>query len=628
VLDLATEQQEKHRTLIRRRIDELEQKLKTHTPELAREQAQWEQNLVKARKEWSVLEPASLHAEAGSALTKDRDGIVMATGENPQRETYTIEAPAELKTLAGIRLEVIPDASLPRGGPGRDVYGHFGLTEVLVDIAGQPVKFKRILADDGRVMAKGTKQLWVIDVSKEEKRLPRQLVLAPEQPVQVPKNATIRVRLVQNSDFTGQTIGKFRLSVTSSSDPSMIVKLRPNLRTILETAPQSRSEKDAKELATFFRTVATSLEPARDELKERKNELEKLGIVTTLVMQEKPSFERPFDYVRLRGAFSSKSDKVYADVPAVLGGLGPTGMPNRLGLARWLVSKDNPLTARVAVNRIWEHYFGRGIVETTEDFGTQGERPSHPELLDWLAVEFMERGWSLKALHKLIVLSAAYQQSSHTTPELLQTDPYNRLISRGPRFRLEAEMIRDVGLASSGLLSEKVGGPSVFPPQPPGVWDIPYSDDKWEESTGEDRYRRGLYTFIRRSALYPAMMNFDATSREFCTVRRIRTNTPLAALTTLNDAAFFEMAQALGKRIVDEGGETDSSRVRYGFRLVTARSPKPNEQDRLLSWLHAERAYFEKHEAEAESIAENKEIAPWTMLGNVLLNLDETLTKE
>jgi hypothetical protein len=433
---------------------------------------------------------------------------------------------------------------------------------------------------------------------------------------------------VQNSDFTGQTIGRFRLSVTSEPAAAVIVKLRPKLRPVLETPPAQRSAEDAKELSDFFRSVAASLEPLRDELRERKNELEKLGIVTALVMEEKPGFERPSDHVRIRGAFSSLGDKVYADVPAVLGSLPPSELPNRLGLARWLGSKENPLTARVAINRIWEHYFGRGIVETTEDFGTQGERPVNPELLDWLAVEFMDRGWSLKEMHRLIVTSNAYRQTSRVTPELLQADPYNRLISRGPRFRLEAEMVRDTGLAASGLLSTKIGGPSVFPPQPPGVWDIPYNDDKWEESTGEDKYRRGIYTFVRRSALYPALMNFDATSREFCTVRRTRTNTPLAALTTLNDAAFFEMAQALGKRMVSEGGSSDNSRVAYGFRLATSRAPKPAEQDRLLTWLATEQKYFAEHPEEAANVGASPELASWTMLGNVLLNLDEALTKE
>jgi hypothetical protein len=614
-LDLATPDQDKKREELRARIKQLEEKLKTRTPELDREQAQWEKDVAEAAAEWKTLVPSIVKAEAGSTLTALPDGAIAAGGENPQRETYLIEAPAPAKKLTGIRLEVLPDALLPRGGPGRDSYGHFVVTEIQAEISAgeswKPVEFKRIVADDGRVQAKGTRQLWTIDVSREEKRLPRNLVLVAREPQDIPKNARIRLRIVQNSDFTGQTIGRFRLSITAEKDPTIIAKLRPKLRPVLAIKKDQRSPEQAKEFGQFFLTIAPSLEPSRDELRERKNELDKLGIVTAMVMAEQQSYERPFDYVRIRGGFASKGEKVFADVPAALGSLPQSELPNRLGLARWLVSRDNPLTARVAINRIWEQYFGKGLVETSEDFGTQGEKPSNPELLDWLAVEFMDRGWSLKQMHKLIVTSTAYRQTAKVTPELLQIDPYNRLISRGPRFRLEAEMIRDVSLAASGLLSSKIGGPSVFPPQPAGVWDVPYSDETWEESKGEDKYRRALYTFIRRSALYPAMMNFDATSREFCTVRRVRTNTPLAALTTLNDPAFFEMAEALAKRIQSEGGETDSSRVDYAFRVVAARSPNGNEKDKILSWLHNE-----------------PPDQRWTTLANVLLNLDETLSKE
>ena len=318
-------------------------------------------------------------------------------------------------------------------------------------------------------------------------------------------------------------------------------------------------------------------------------------------------------------------------MPAVLGGLPSDAPANRLGLAQWLVSKDNPLAARVAVNRIWEQYFGRGLVETSEDFGSQGERPTHPELLDWLAVEFMERDWSMKAMHRLIVIVGRVSSKLRNhVRRRYRSDPDNRLISRGARFRLAAESIRDVALAASGLLSRKIGGPSVFPPQPSGVWDLPYNDEKWEESKGEDRYRRGLYTFVRRSALHPAMMNFDATSREFCTVRRIRTNTPLQALTTLNDEGFFEMAQALAKRIVREGGGDDRARVNYGFRLTTGRLPKPGEADSMLSWLEREKQKPAAKEDLARLAPDFKVrgASAYVLLANVLLNLDEALTKE
>jgi hypothetical protein len=345
--------------------------------------------------------------------------------------------------------------------------------------------------------------------------------------------------------------------------------------------------------------------------------------------------------VRRRGNFLDRTEQVYAAVPSFLPGLPEDVMPNRLGLARWLVDARNPLTPRVTVNRAWEQFFGRGLVVTSEDFGSQGAAPSHPELLDWLAVTFVEQGWHLKRLHREIAMSAAYRQSSAVVPALAERDPYNRLLARGPRFRVEAEMVRDIALTASGLLSEKLGGPSVFPPQPDGIWQNPYSSDRWIPSTGEDRYRRGLYTFIRRTAPYPAFTTFDSTSREACTVRRVRTDTPLQALTTLNDAAFFEAARALARRMIAEpaiAAGADAVRVRatHGFRLVTSRLPKPQELERIMA---AYRQQLEQFRANPERAAQTieryamagvdaPEQAAWTLVANALLNLDETITKE
>ena len=283
-------------------------------------------------------------------------------------------------------------------------------------------------------------------------------------------------------------------------------------------------------------------------------------------------------------------------------------MPNRLGLAHWLVDKENPLTARVAVNRAWESFFGRGIVETSEDFGTQGTPPSHPELLDWLATEFVEQGWRTKAMHRLIVTSATYRQSSSAPPAIVERDPANVLLARGPRFRLEAEMVRDTALAASGLLSRKIGGPSVFPPQPDGIWDIPYSSEKWTPSEAEDRYRRGLYVFIRRSAAYPSFMTFDATSREHAIVRRVRTNTPLQALTTLNDEAYFEAARALAARVLREKRRRPQRAIaRAGPRTPSAWSPHARrtsgEVDRIVASYARQLERFRKDpEAAARTI--------------------------
>jgi hypothetical protein len=295
------------------------------------------------------------------------------------------------------------------------------------------------------------------------------------------------------------------------------------------------------------------------------------------------------------------------------------------------VSRDNPLTARVTVNHFWETIFGRGIVETTEDFGTQGFAPSHPELLDWLATEFMDNGWDMKAIQRQIVLSSTYRQSSAVRPELLERDPGNMLLARGPRFRVEAEMVRDIALAASGLLSAKMFGPPVMPPQPNGLWNgFVGGPEKWEVSPGEDRYRRGLYTFIRRSVRYPSLTVFDAPSREFCTARRTHSDTPLQALTTLNDPAFFEAAQAMARRVLNEGGTSASARAAYAFRLITARKPRPTELDTLLSEFDEDRRYFELNPKEAAALSgkPDAELAAWTMFSNALLNLDEALTKE
>jgi hypothetical protein len=379
-----------------------------------------------------------------------------------------------------------------------------------------------------------------------------------------------------------------------------------------------------------------SLKPTRDRIAELEKDLKALGIPTALVMREHTGYDRPSAFVRRRGNFMDKGEQVYAGVPATLHPLRDDQMPNRLGLARWLVDEENPLTARVAINRAWEQFFGRGIVETSEDFGTQGAAPSHPELLDWLATEFMHQGWSQKAIHRMIVSSATYRQSSDASAPLVDRDPYNRLLARGPRFRMEAEMVRDSVLAASGLLSPKIGGPSVFPPQPDGIWDIPYSSEKWMTSDGEDRYRRGLYVFIRRSATYPSFMTFDATSREHTTVRRVRTNTPLQALTTLNDEAYFEAARALTARVLKETTAGDAARAVYAFRLVATRTPKTAEVDRILASYRHQLEHFKSDRTDALKTIKGYEVtdidaaeqAAWTLVANALLNIDEALTKE
>jgi hypothetical protein len=299
------------------------------------------------------------------------------------------------------------------------------------------------------------------------------------------------------------------------------------------------------------------------------------------------------------------------------------------------VSPDNPLTARVAVNRLWETLFGRGLVLTGDDFGTQGERPSHPGLLDWLAVELVEGGWSQKNVLRTIVTSATYRQSSGTSPELLERDPTNRLLARGARFRVEAEMVRDVALATAGLLSPNIGGPSVYPVQPEGIWNVPYSDFRWETSSGQDLHRRSLYTFWRRTSPYPSLMTFDAPSREVCTARRVRTNTPLQALTTLNDPAFVEAARALAQRMATEGGPSPNEQIALGHRLSTAHRPGEADLEDLVAFYQREAARFQADTPAARALLARGEEEPagadraaLISVASVLLNLDATLTRE
>ena len=678
ILDLPTAEQDAKRKVIEAEIGELQTKLKTQTPELDTAQAAWERAMLDEEKQWTVLEPNEIKTTSGATLTKQVDKSVLASGANPEAETYVITTKTDLKNITALRLEAMTDPSLPKGGPGRDPYGNFLLTGIEVEAIpanGKPqiIAFKSASVDNqsSRIEPKKffTKEGdtppidkpsgWLVNATGDTTRAHRNAVFVAEKPFGFLGNTSLTIRLKHLGGSVGQGIGRFRLSVTTSKEPTKLTTIPATLRPVLAIAPNARAEKQAKDLASLHRGQTPLLKAERERLSALQKDLRDLNIVTALVMGEKAGYEKPSALMRNRGAFLSPGEKVYADVPAFLPRLAETLPFNRLGLAKWLVSEDNPLTARVTVNRFWEAFFGRGIVLTAEDFGTQGEAPSHPELLDWLAATFRDgiadcgsrvadcetkskipnSKWSMKALHRLIVTSATYRQSSAFNPQSTirnsqSEDPYNRLLARGPRFRLEAEMIRDLGLTASGLLSRKLGGPSVFPLQPDGIWKSPYSSEQWRTSAGEDRYRRSLYTFIRRTAPFPQMTTFDGTSRETCLVRRVRTNTPLQALTMLNDEAAMENARALAARMLKEGGTTLQARLIYGFRTCLTRKPEAAEIERLVTLYKQQLTNFTSQPQTAnkiikESNAPNKaEWAALTMVANVLLNLDETLTKE
>ena len=422
-------------------------------------------------------------------------------------------------------------------------------------------------------------------------------------------------------------------------------------------APSADQQRRADELAAAIEDAesqpAGPLAAKLAELKEAQAALDK-QIPTSMVMQE---MAQPRDtFVLVRGQYDKFGEKVTAGVPAFLPPL-PEGAPNnRLGLAQWLVHPGHPLTARVTVNRFWQMIFGTGLVKTAEDFGSQGELPSHPDLLDWLAVEFqtpaqspgteVKQAWNVKALVKLMVMSATYRQSSAVTPDLLANDPENRLLARGPRHRLPAEFIRDQALAVSGLLNDQIGGPSVSPYQPPGIWEElasradgkNWTAQEYTQSHGRDLYRRSMYTFWKRTAPPPSLVTFDAPDRETCVVRRARTNTPLQALVLMNDPTYVEASRKLAERMLTEGGETVEQRIAFGFRLATARLPRDREVDVLKNVLQRQREIFRQNaeaatrllavgEAPRNDKLDAAELAAWTMAASTILNLDETLTK-
>ncbi|MBI3417352.1 MAG: DUF1553 domain-containing protein [Verrucomicrobia bacterium] len=413
---------------------------------------------------------------------------------------------------------------------------------------------------------------------------------------------------------------------------------------IVPIAADKRTDEQKAELKKYFRdNHAFDLKKADEKLaKLRKSKDDLMKEIPGAMVMKEMDEPRP-THILVRGDFRNKGERVTPDVPKSLPQL-PDGAPtNRLALARWLVSRENPLPSRVTVNRYWQLFFGTGLVKTANDFGSQGEWPSHPELLDWLATEFMDRDWDIKAMLKLMVTSATYRQSSKVDTKTLEADPYNRLYARGPRFRLDAELVRDSALAVSGLLNRKVGGPSVRPFQPPGLWEQlaiggDFSSQSYSMSKGDDLYRRGLYVYWKRSVPYPSMTTFDSPNRETCTVQRPRTTTPLQALVLMNDPAYLDAARALAQRVLKESDGDAAKKLTYAFRLTLAREPKKNELQTLLKVYQQQLKNFQDDQEAAKSLvnvgdskqpgdANDSELAAWTAVGSVLLNLDETITK-
>lgn len=624
--------------------------------------AEWEKTALQdpslRQPAWTLLEPenvVSKEGERGARLTRQPDGSWLASGPNPVRDTYLFDAPLPANGASAFLLECLPDASLPNQSLGRYSNGNFVLTDfdVYVQKAGGKPELKplgKVAAsysqpgyDVDFILKKTKGKGWAVNGPNRKEATRALFVLETPEPATAGAKLLLRLR---HQAIGGHNIGRFRISTTALQGDA--VKLDgssalASVKAVLEIPPAKRNAKQRAELERYFTTAVDSpVKRAADRLAAKQREHDALvnNLPSTMVMQELP---QPRDtFVLNRGEYDKPGEKVTAGLPAALPSL-PAGAPlNRLALAKWIVDPANPLTARVWVNRAWEKFFGIGLVKTSENFGSQAEWPSHPELLDWLASEFVRVGWDMKAMQKLIVMSAAYRQQSRVTPELLARDPENRLLARGPRFRLTGELIRDQALAVSGLLVPQIGGPSVRPYMPEGVWDetSKYGDLRgYKADQGEGLYRRTMYTIWKRTAAPPTMLLFDAATREVCSVKRSRTNTPLQALALLNEVTFVEAARAFAERMIKEGGATAAERITHGYQLATARRPEAAAVRLLTEGLDRRLAEFRADpDSAARLIAAGQskpdaaippaELAAYTVTASVLLNLDRTITRD
>ena len=477
---------------------------------------------------------------------------------------------------------------------------------------------------------RGPQKGWAIGGAQGQ---PHTLTLLTAAPVEIPAGAKLAVTIEQQSAFENHTLGHFRLGATGDPRVALHVQTPPEV-----VAALADPKSNARVVAYYVREVAPELAPDRDQIAALRAQIAAIVPKTVPVMRELAGDQRRKTKIQLRGNFQVLSDEVTEGVPAAFHSLPKDAPMNRLTLARWLVDENNPLTARVIANRFWESIFGTGIVRTSEEFGAQGEPPSHPELLDWLATELVREKWDVKKFLKLLVTSASYRQSSKVIPEVNERDPENRLLAHGPRFRMGAEMVRDQALAVSGLLSRKMYGPSVRPPRPNMGLNAAFGGAlDWATSAGEDMHRRALYTEWRRTAPYPSMATFDAPNREVCTLRRNRTNTPLQALVTMNDPVYIEAAQSLARRMVAAGASAEE-KVRAGFRLTLTRAPSEKETQRLIALHDTVLSTYRQDEKKALEMSTNPigpvpkgadiaDLAAWTTVANTLLNLDETVMK-
>ncbi|MEQ2009703.1 MAG: PSD1 and planctomycete cytochrome C domain-containing protein [Limisphaerales bacterium] len=703
--------------------------MKQQLPDWRARMAKWEAEAARNQPDWTVLRDMELITDNNQRYYPQSDGSLLASGWAPTKFTATFQVTNTLENISAIRLELFTDPNLPAGGPGRSHKGLFALTEFSVEAAPlsdlkkkTKVKFANGTADfdqpvlplelgfhDGSTNKRVTGPIsfamdgnkntaWGGDSGPGRRNTDRVAVFQLATNISFSGGTVLTLNLSQEhgsanaNDFGTQNLGRFRISVvgqasslTSNSSvgtstpknnqitggtPILLVadRVPKKVRELFAIPAARRTPEQVAAVFDHWRTTVPEFSAANAQLDALWAQWPEGTTAYALAART----EGRMTSVLNRGDWLKPTASVKPGVPAFLHALPAGADTSRLTFAKWLTDRRSPTTARVFVNRVWQAYFGTGLVETSEDFGRQSAKPSHPELLDWLACEFMqpEAGnrqwgmgnregtaasapspvthspspWSVKELHRLIVHSAAYQQSSRVTPESLARDPYNRLLARGPRFRVDAELVRDIALASSGLLNPKLGGRAVMPPAPEFLFKPPasYGDFPWTSETGDERYRRAVYTFRRRSTPFPSLLVFDAPVGDFSCVRRQRSNTPLQALTTLNEPMFMEAAQALALRTLRDGGTSDTDKLAFAFRRCTARVPTRDEHVELLALLTKQEQRFTGKDAEAwllaaadpknppalPTTATPAKLAAWTAVARVLLNLDEAITKE
>ena len=609
--------------------------------------AAWEKSADLTKSDWQVADELQVSSTSGVKFSKQSDGSYLATGANPDKATYTITVRTTQPAVTAWRLEVLPDDSLGAKGPGRVKHGNFVLNEVELTAAAQktPKQTEQVKLQNAK--ADFSQKSWEV-AGATDGDLVTGWAISPEMgkrhaviwevasPV-AHEDGTEWTFTLKHEYGTQHTIGRFRLSSSSSPTPVADSEgLQQAIAEILKIPAEKRTAKQQAELVKFYAPRDAKWKELNKAVELHAAKAPKQPATKSQAFTELP---KPRDtYIHLRGDFLQKGEKVTPATLAVLPPLKPTGdQPSRLDFAKWLVAAENPLTSRVTMNRFWQNLFGTGLVATPDDFGTRGEKPSHPELLDWLATEFMKQGWSRKEMIKLIVMSSTYRQSSAVREELMERDPYNRLLARQNRMRMEAEIVRDLSLAASGLLTPAIGGPSIRPPQPPGVSELTYANSaKWVESKGPERFRRGMYIHFQRTSPYPTLLTFDSPDANVCCVRRERSNTPLQALTLLNDKAFVECAQALGQRVAERAtGDGPEEKISLAFRTCLARKPNAAEMTRLVQLYQAfYQAASANPQAAAKLVGNVKseinpaELAACVALSRTLMNLDEFITRE